>query len=216
MYDMPYHKEDDPRAIRAFMEAHPFAFLTGADTQGRPVATQVPVFVEEHDGREVLRGHIMKNTDHHAAFARNPNVLAVFTGHHVYVSGTWYDDPHTASTWNYMSVHARGTMRFLGERELVKVLRRTSLHFEQGDADSETVFDNLPVDFKRQALKMIVAFEMEIDEIDTVFKLSQERDRESYFNIIGKLKGQGESGRVIAREMEKRAGRIFPEDRERD
>lgn len=52
-------------------------------------------------------------------------------------------------------------------------------------------------------MKAIVAFEIEVKEIDTVFKLSQDRDAESYRNIIEKLKKQDEGGRVIAAEPEK-------------
>jgi transcriptional regulator len=94
------------------MREHPFVFLTGVNEENKPVATQVPVFIDERDGKLFLTGHIMRNTDHHKALKKNPNVLAVFTGPHVYVSDTWYDDPQQASTWNYMSVHAKGTIRF--------------------------------------------------------------------------------------------------------
>lgn len=59
MYDLPYHKEKNPKLIKEFIDRHPFAFLTGCDLINRPVATQVPVFIEEHDGRKVLRGHII-------------------------------------------------------------------------------------------------------------------------------------------------------------
>lgn len=211
MYNLPYHKENNPETVKAFIEAHPFAFLTGADEQGRPVATQIPLLFEERDGRQLLRGHFMKNTDHHKAFLKNCNALAVFTGHHTYVSGTWYSDPHTASTWNYMSVHVRGAIRFLGGNELEAVLRKTSLHFENNDPESETVFDNLPLEFRRKVMHAIVAFEIEVDQIDTVFKLSQDRDYESYLNIIRKLKDQDEAGRAIAAEMERRTAQLFPD-----
>ena len=126
MYDLPRHKEKDPQVIKEFIARYPFAFLTGCDSENKPVVTQLPVFIEEQDGRKILRGHIMKNTDHHKAFLQNENVLVVFTGHHTYVSATWYSNPHQASTWNYMSVHARGIMRFLDEAALEDVLRKTS------------------------------------------------------------------------------------------
>lgn len=211
MYDLPYHKEQDEQVVREFVEKHPFAFLTGCDSQGKPVATQVPVFMEERDGRMILSGHIMKNTDHHKAFAQNENVLVVFTGNHTYVSAGWYSNPHQPSTWNYMSVHARGVIRFLSDTELEEVLRKTSLHFENQDAQSPTVFDNLPMEFKSKVIKAIVAFEIEVTELDSVFKLSQDKDANSYLNIIEKLKEKGEDGRVIATEMEKRTTRFFPE-----
>ncbi len=215
MYDLPYHKEKDPQVIKEFVDQYPFAFLTGCDSANRPVATQVPVFFEEEDGKKVLRGHIMKNTDHHKAFLQNDNVLVVFTGHHTYVSATWYSNPHLPSTWNYMSVHAKGIIRFLDDAALEDVLLRTSLHFENQDQESTTVFDNLPEDFRQKMMKMIVAFEMEVTEMDTVFKLSQDRDAESYGNIIEKLKQQGESGRAIAAAMAKRTRELFPDDGER-
>ncbi|OFY54312.1 MAG: hypothetical protein A2X22_13120 [Bacteroidetes bacterium GWF2_49_14] len=210
MYNLPYHKEHNEQVIKEFVEQYPFAFLTGCDSENRPVATQVPVFLENKDGRKVLRGHIMKNTDHHRAFLHNENVLAVFSGKHTYVSGTWYSNPRTPSTWNYMSVHIKGIIRFLEEGELADVLRMTSLHFEGQNQHSTTVFDNLPSEFKQRVMGAIVAFEIEVTAIDTVFKLSQDRDAESYQNIIKKLTEQDEDGRVIAAEMEKRAKKLFP------
>ena len=204
MYDLPYHKEKEEQVIKEFIARYPFAFLTGCDSEKMPVATQIPVFIEEINGRKILRGHIMKNTDHHKAFMHNPHVLVVFTGHHTYVSGTWYSNPHTPSTWNYMSVHAKGVIRFLDDAALVDALRMTSLHFENNNQQSATIYDNLPAEYTQKLMKAIVAFEIEVKEMDTVFKLSQDRDEKSYDNIIEKLKQQGESGQVIASEMEKR------------
>ena len=57
----------------------------------------------------------------------------------------------------------------------------------------------------------IVAFEIEVIEMDNVFKLSQNRDSASYHNIIEKLKQQGVDGQVIAAEMEKRTNELFPD-----
>ena len=214
MYKLPYHKEQNEQVIKEFVEQHPFAFLIGCDSENKPVATQVPVFIEEKDSRKILSGHIMKNTDHHKAFLHNENVLVVFTGHHAYVSSTWYSNPNMASTWNYMSVHAKGIIRFLDDAALENVLRKTSLHFENYNQQSTTVFDNLPSEFKHRVMNAIVAFEIDVKEMDNVFKLSQDRDSKSYHNIIEKLNEQGEDGRVIAAEMEKRTKNVFPDDKE--
>lgn len=211
MYNLPYHKERDPEVVKAFIAQYPFAFLAGCDTENRPVATQVPLFLEQDSDRQILRGHIMKGNDHHRAFMRNENVLAVFSGHHTYVSATWYSDPHLPSTWNYMSVQIKGTIRFLGDEALADILRKTSLHFEDYNENSTTLFDNVSEEFKRRVMRMIVAFEIEVKNIDTVFKLSQDRDLASYKNIIKKLREQDESGKVIAAEMEKRTNSVFPD-----
>jgi transcriptional regulator len=212
MYDLPYHKEKNPEVIKEFIDRYPFAFLTGCDAENKPVATQVPVFIEEENGRKLLRGHIMRNTIHHKAFLHNQHVLVVFTGHHTYVSATWYSNPYLASTWNYMSVHVKGIIRFVDDAGLEEIMRKTTLHFENYDQQSTTIYDNLPAEFKQRVMKAIVGFEIEVTEMDNVFKLSQDRDAESYHNIKEKLRQQGEAGQVIAAEMEKRTKELFPDN----
>ena len=209
MYNLPYFKEQDGEVVLEFMRQHPFVFLSGVDEENKPVASQVPVFIDEKDGKLFLTGHIMKNTDHHKAFEKNPNVLAVFTGPHAYVSATWYDDPHQASTWNYMSVHAKGKISFGGYDDLVAILKRLTLFYENGNTASTTVFDNLSSEYTEKLMKAIVAFEVEVTSIDNVFKLSQNRNEKSFHSIIEKLKVQGSDGEFIAEEMKKRQQQLF-------
>jgi transcriptional regulator len=209
MYSLPYFKEHDPKVVMDFIHDHPFAFITGCSPDGKPVATQIPVFIEEKEGRLFLTGHMMKQTDHHKAFEKNANVLCVFTGHHCYVSATLYSDPHQASTWNYMSVHVRGQLQFLDDAGLITVLKKTSAHFENYNAQSSTTFDNLPKEYTDRLMKAIIAFEVQVEEIENVFKLSQNRDEKSYQNIISNLKQGNPDEKTIAEEMLKRQNQLF-------
>lgn len=210
MYNLPYFKEKDAAAVLDFIHQHPFAFMTGCDEKGRPVATQIPIFLEEKEGKLFLSGHLMRNTDHHKAFDANPQVLCVFTGAHSYVSATWYTNPHQASTWNYMSVHVRGIISFLGEKELIAILRKTSSYFENGNSSSPTIYENLPEAYRNPLLKAIVAFEVEVTDIDHVFKLSQNKDKESYERIIENLSAGNAESAAVAGEMQKRSDGLFP------
>lgn len=209
MYNLPHHKEQNQEEIIQFMKDHSFIFLTGSDVADKPVATQVPVFIDEKGGRYFLTGHIMRNTDHHKAFEQNKNVLAVFTGPHTYVSATWYTKP-VGSTWNYMSVHAHGTIRIGDTNELKAILQRLTLHYENGNTESTTVFDNLPAEYTERMMKAIVPFEIEINDLQHVFKLSQDRDEKSYDNIIQQLKQKDGDAKTIAVIMEKRKSKVFP------
>jgi transcriptional regulator len=113
MYNYPHYKESDKLKIIDFMRNHPFITLIGCDKSGRIEATQIPVLIEGTVDKLFILGHIARKSDHHYAFEENPNVLALFTGAHTYVSGTWYTgNPHQASTWNYISIHARGQINF--------------------------------------------------------------------------------------------------------
>lgn len=210
MYDLPYFKEHDTNRIETFIKQYPFALVNGCDTNGLPVATQLPVFLENKSGVNILRGHIMKNTDHHQAFLLNPTVLVVFTGPNCYVSGTWYKNPFTPSTWNYMSVYCQGKMHMKNNDDLIEILRKTTLHFENNNPSSSTIYDNLPADLTQGLMKAITAFEIEITRMDAVFKLSQNHDEVTYRNIIDRLSKMDHNSRQIASEMEVRIKELYP------
>jgi len=65
-------------------------------------------------------------------------------------------------------------------------------------------------------MKAIVAFQIEVTSLEHVFKLSQDRDAESYKNIKEKLTQQGGDGQLIANEMEKRTEELFPGNTNKD
>lgn len=207
MYNIPYFKETDREGMLRFMRQHPFALLTGC-ADNRPVATQVPLLVTEREGRLYLQGHFMRQTDHHKAFGANPQALCVFTGAHTYVSASWYNQPQTASTWNYMTLHARGRLQFLDEAGLLQVLSQTTALFENNPR-SPAAFEKLPADYINRLKGAIVAFEVAVEELDHIVKLSQNRDRESYENIIRHLSAGTPDARVIAREMQDRLPKLF-------
>lgn len=212
MYNYPHYKEHEKEKVIEFMKANPFVTLIGSDSNGRIELTQTPVLLEEKEGNLFIYGHIARKSDHHKAFEQNSGVLALFTGPHTYVSGSWYTgNPHQASTWNYISVHARGQIKFLDEPALIDLLKKLSLHFENNNTASSTVYDNLPADYREKLIKAIVAFEIEVSELDNVFKLSQNRDEKSYDNIVHQLKQQPGDSKEIGELMEKRKSNVFPQ-----
>lgn len=210
MYNLSYFKEENGRVLLHFLHNHPFAFLTGSYSTGEQVATQIPILVEEREGSVYLLGHIMRNTDHHKAFMENPQALAVFTGPHAYVSASWYTNPQIGSTWNYMSVHARGKINFLPDEKLIELMKRLTLQFEDNNHASPTIYDNLPKAFLDKMLPAIVAFEIKVEKMENVFKLSQNRDEKSYRNIIAQLEKKGGPGLQVAHEMKNRLEELFP------
>ena len=160
MYNFSYFKEKDKQTIKDFIEENPFAFLTGSNLSGTQVATQIPVILEERNGELFLQGHIMRNTDHHKAFIENPNALVVFTGPSTYVSATWYTNQQMGSTWNYMSVFVNGKMNFMTSDELIQLMRKFTLKFENGNTKSPTIYDNLSDSYLNKMLQGITGFEI--------------------------------------------------------
>jgi transcriptional regulator len=212
MYRFAHYTEQDQSKVIAFMKENPFVMITGIGEQ-YPVATHVPLNIELKEdarqdgsvgrGKVILSGHMMKKTDHHLAFVKNENVLVVFNGPHTFVSASWYSNPAVGSTWDYMVVHAKGKIKFADEEGTYNAVKATSDKYEGKDTIAS--FNKLPEEYIQQMVKAIVGFTIEVDILDNVFKLSQNRDKDSQLNIIEQLKKRGDdNSRMIAEEIERR------------
>ncbi len=205
MYKMPEFTESNQQAVLDFIYEHLFVVLTGC-YNNIPVATQVPVLIHEQDGKLVLRGHIMRKTDHHLAFEANPQVLVLFTGPQCYVSASWYSQRNIGSTWNYMTVHGRGSLQYKDEAHCLQLLTDLTHKYEDPQKHPELLEYMSMEGYVKPMMKAIVSFEIVLDSIMPIFKLSQNRDDESYTRIIEELENRGDYNSMeIAREMKKRS-----------
>ena len=209
MYNVPHFKTSDNDEVIAFMHAHPFVMLCGVAENNTPVVTHVPVLIEKRDDKIYLLAHAMRKQDHTKAFETNPNVMAVFYGAHTYVSASWYENKQTASTWNYQTVHARGVLRFLDADGLHNILTRLTATFEQ-NPDSPSLVHKMDETYVNNMMKAIVAFEIEVTDLQHVFKLSQNRDEKSYENIIEQLDSKDADAKTIADTMRERKSKVYP------
>jgi len=202
MYKLPYFTEEDQEKVIAFMKENSFAVVTGFGEE-YPVASHLPLNIEIRGEKIFFTGHLMKNTDHHKAFEKNENVLVVFNGPHTYVSASWYTKPDVASTWNYITVHAKGKIRFTDEAGTYNAVRSITNKYEgTGTAAS---FDKLPKEYVMKLVNAIVGFEIEVMSIDNVFKLSQNHNEETRVSISSHLMKRGDGhSEAIAEEMRKR------------
>lgn len=207
MYHVPYFKANENSEVLAFMKAHPFVTICGIDKNNLPVATHVPVLIVERDDKLYLQAHIMRKQDHHLAFENNPNVLVIFQGANAYVSSSWYHNDDRGSTWNYQAVHAKGQLRFLSEQELFELLTNLTAHFEK-DPDSPSQVKNLSDEYMKSNMKAIVAFEIEVTDLQHVFKMSQNRNKKSYHNIVEQLEKGDLASITVAEEMKKNSHQI--------
>jgi len=208
MYNLPHFKANNQKEVIDFMHAHPFITLCGCDEKNKPVATHVPVLIEERGERIFFKAHIMRNQKHTKAFEHNKNVLAIFSTAHTYVSASWYSNQKTGSTWNYQSVHAHGILNFKDESFLHDLLTQLTEKFEN-NPHSPSLVQKLDEDYVNSMMKAITGFEIEINSIEHVFKLSQNRDEKSYDNIVQRLKQQEGDAKEIGELMEKRKDQVF-------
>lgn len=211
MYIPRRYQELDPQTVQAFMRAHDFAVLVSFDGE-RPSATHLLLdLVSREDGVWVLNGHMARANPQWRSFRSDQDVLAIFSGPHTYISPRWYN--HTnVPTWNYMAVHVSGRPRLITEQdEFFTLLQRLVDKHEAGSgAVPEYRLETLPEDFVAQQMKAIVGFQIEVARIETNFKLSQNRDEQSYDTVISELyRRPDDNSRAVAEAMKARREKLF-------
>lgn len=200
MYKLPYFSTDNQEEILDFMHANTFITLVGFDGEF-PVATQVPVKTIIEGEQIKLIGHVMTNTDHCKAFKENPKVMAIFTGAHAYISASVYENPKSASTWNYKTVQAKGIMKLLNTEETYQVIKDLTDKYENPES-SPAAFNKMGEDYIQKHLKAITGFEISVTTIDHVFKMSQNHSATNRENIVKNLEnGTDILAKEIANEM---------------
>lgn len=201
MYIPDLYKNEDKEAIKTFLRENAFGLLIN-QTNGRLWATHIPLELEiNKEGEEVLMGHISKENPQWTAFESNDEVLAVFTGPHAYISSSWYDHENVP-TWNYTAVHIYGKIKIIEGDTIIDLLTKLVDKYEKNSKCPVRVTD-LSKETMLQA-QGVVAFEIKIEEIQAVNKMSQNRDDKNYAAIIEELeKTENSQSMAVAKEMAK-------------
>ncbi|RTY93395.1 FMN-binding negative transcriptional regulator [Flavobacterium sp. GT3R68] len=201
MYIPDIHKNENPQEINSFIQTNSFGILVN-QLDGKLSATHIPLELDvNEEGKQVLYGHISRENPQWKSFVSNNEVLAIFSGPHSYISSSWYDHENVP-TWNYSAVHIYGTIKVIEGEALLASLKKLVDKYE-AHSEKPVRVEDLSEKTMRQT-RGIVAFEIEIREIQAVKKLSQNRDDKNYQNIISELEKTGETNSAaVAKEMSK-------------
>ncbi|MGR4069549.1 FMN-binding negative transcriptional regulator [Billgrantia sp. C5P2] len=149
------------------IERHGFAVLVGADLQ----ATHLPLLLERSEGEQgMLYGHFARANPHWRTLDGS-RALAIFSGPHAYISPTWYASQPAVPTWNYLAVHATGTLELLGTAATRELLDRSLAHFEPA------LLDSLPREpgYLEKMQAGVVGFRLPIETLAGKAKLGRQR-----------------------------------------
>ncbi|MGD0829753.1 MAG: FMN-binding negative transcriptional regulator [Terracidiphilus sp.] len=177
MYSPSFNQSADRAVLIEAMRAYSFAILfgpqSGAEGATPLAATHLPLVVKDEGPHGLLEGHFALANQHWRTLAGR-ETLVVFSGPHSYVSPTLYADPLSVPTWNYIAVHAYGTLELV-EDEAGKDAVLASL-IQAHEPGFEENWRAMPEEFRHSMLAEIVGFRIPIGRIEGKFKLSQNRD----------------------------------------
>lgn len=200
MYIPDLYKNENQTEIEKLIHENGFAVLVN-QTNGKLWATHIPLLLENKNEKQFLVGHVSKLNPQAESFKTNDDVLAIFSGSHSYISSSWYDHENVP-TWNYLAVHVYGKLRLHSHEESIEALKRLVNKYE-AKSENPVRVENLSEKTMREA-RGIVSFEIEITAIESVKKLSQNRDDKNYKNIISELEKTNDNQAIeVAKEMKK-------------
>ena len=200
MYIPFFNSFTDEPEIVAFMQRYSFAAIV-TDIDGKPEATHLPFLVKQENDKVLLQSHFAK-ANPHAKAVLDKISLVIFTEPHAYISPTNYEKELNVPTWNYIAVHAYGIARvFEGVEQKAELLKHT---IETFDSSYFKQWQGLPDDYKLKMMNGIVAFEIEVTDLQAKKKLSQNRSEIEQQNVIHSLENStGTNEQEIAEYMKR-------------
>ncbi len=204
MYSPKFNQVHDRAILVETMRAYSFATLFGPASGEPPgssaAATHLPLIVKDAGEHGILEGHFAKANPHWQALAGR-ETLVVFAGPHSYVSPKLYTEPLSVPTWNYIAVHAYGTLALVEDDPGKEALLADLITAH--DPTYLNHWRELAEGYRRTMLAGIMGFRIPIARIEGKFKLSQNRALEERRNVHAAQSAGSPDERALARWMER-------------
>lgn len=181
MYTPTSFQVEDEHIIDDFLRANAFGQLLSTHN-GRISGSYLP-FLYDSEAKTLL-GHLAR-VNPQATNGDSKDVLVTFEGAHGYISPSWYTKPGVP-TWDYQAVHVYGTVSYFSEpARLAEVVDALSNEYERHEKNPW-----IP-DYPVSMLDAIVGVEIQINEIQAKFKLSQNRSQKDIESVCEALDERG-------------------------
>lgn len=130
MFIPEHYKNTDTKEIYDFLKNNSFGILINI-IEGKPWGTHIPLELSKNsEDKDILVGHIAKANLQSKNLVDGDEVLCIFNGPHSYISSSWYKEEEVP-TWNYIAVHAYGTIKIQTSEELLQSLHELVDKYEQ-------------------------------------------------------------------------------------
>ena len=167
-----------------------------AGTTAGLFATPLPFLLDPEAGPHgTLLGHLARANPQWRSFDPAVEALAMFQGPDSYITPSWYETKRETGkvvpTWNYVTVHAYGTLEvFEDAADLLEAVTRLTHRHEAARPDPWAVND-APAPFIQSQLKGIVGIRLVITRIEGKWKMSQNRSVADRGGVVAGLAAEG-------------------------
>lgn len=203
MHMPPIFRNEDPREALAFIEAHPFATLAVNGDEG-PVTALVPLVMDETG--ETLLGHVARINPFWKAAQADGKAVAVFKGADAYISPSSYpskaEHGRAVPTWNYIAVEMRGTLVVETDADAMQPYLTALTDKMESHRELPWQVSDAPDGYISKLSRAIVGFQLNVNDITYVKKLSQNKSPGDKAGVVQSLESSGKNlERLVALEM---------------
>ena len=178
--------------LREMIAAHPLGTLVTSGPAGLD-ANHIPFELDPlPEPLGTLRAHVARANPVWREFSRDTEALVIFQGPQIYITPSWYTTKaqtgKVVPTFNYIVVHAHGTMRAIeDEAWLRNFVARLTERFEAPRAKPWAITD-APEDFIATQLRAIVGIEIKLTRMVGKWKTSQNRPQADRNGVVAGLR----------------------------
>jgi transcriptional regulator len=180
MYSPKFNRVEDRATLLEAMQTYSFAILFGPNGAETMTATHLPLVVKDDGEHGLIEGHFARANKHWEQLAGH-ETLVIFPGPHSYVTPSLYTEELSVPTWNYIAVHAYGTLALIEDQDSKNRLVEELI--TKHDPAFLAHWHAEPEGYRRTMLASIMGFRIPIDRIEGKFKISQNRNTEEHSNI---------------------------------
>jgi transcriptional regulator len=204
VYLPPYFTEARPSVLVKHIERHDFGLLVSHGAAGL-VASHIPFLIERDRDKLHLHGHLARPNPQVSDLAQGGEMLAIFSGPHTYISPNWYATGPSVPTWNYVDVHAYGTVSLIEDLDWLRGLVRRLSERHEAHNPVPWRMQDLPEAYLEGMLKGIVGLDIAVTRLEGKYKLSQNRPAVDRPLVIAALERRNDAHSLaVARLMQER------------
>ena len=172
MYIPNHYKNENQAELIDFIHENPFGIIV-IQGENAPIASHIPFMIKgsPEDGYHLV-GHLSKKNQIAQLLKNSMSVLVIFNGPQHYISSSWYKEEEVP-TWNYIAVHAYGSVSIQSDSALLDSLHELVAQHEKYEKNPVNLTKMRPETINQY--KGVIGFTISINTLEGAYKLSQTR-----------------------------------------
>jgi transcriptional regulator len=198
MYVPAHFKQESIPILHEAIRRSGFGTLVTMGESGLE-ASHIPMLIDPSAGPfGTLHGHIARANFQWRRATTSVQAVAMFLGPNAYITPSWYPTKYKTGkvvpTWNYVAVHAHGTIAFFDDPSDLRTMVTKLTKVHEAARSTPWEVDDAPAEYIDSMLKGIVGFKLSITRLEGAWKLSQNRPAD---DVAGVREGlRSESGKA--------------------